>query len=172
MTPQDLVVTPTGCRFMGQVFPCTIGRGGITTDKREGDGATPAGTHRIIGAGYRRDRLAHPFGGKRGPFLMRAVRLDDIWSDDVADPAYNRALNASSHPYSHERLFRCDRLYDLFLMTDWNWPDAQPGRGSAIFIHRWRRPGYPTEGCVAFAPAHLLWITQNLTAQSRLIVRP
>lgn len=171
MTPQDLVVTPTGCRFMGRMFPCTVGRGGITDDKREGDGATPVGSHRIIGAGYRQDRLAHPFGGKRGPFMMRGLRLADIWSDDVADPAYNHALNAANHPYSHERLFRCDRLYDLFLMTDWNWPDAQPGRGSAIFIHRWRRPGYPTEGCVAFAPEHLLWITQNLTAQSRLIVR-
>ena len=32
-------------------------------------------------------------------------------------------------------------MYDLILLTDWNWPHADPGRGSAIFIHQWRRPG-------------------------------
>jgi len=170
VTPFDLVVTPMGCRFMGRSFPCSIGRGGITTDKREGDGATPAGAHRIVGAGYRRDRIPHPFNGRRGPFMMRGLRIGDIWSDDIRDPAYNHGLHAPDHPYRHENLFRNDRLYDLFLMTDWNWPMAEPGKGSAIFIHRWRAPGYPTEGCVAFAPNHLLWITQNLRAQSRLIV--
>ena len=89
MTPHDLVLTPRGVRFMGRVIPCAIGRGGVRADKREGDGATPVGRHRIVGAGYRRDRMAHPFAGKRGPFLMRGLRLADIWSDDVADPAYN-----------------------------------------------------------------------------------
>ena len=32
-----------GLRIAGRRLPCSIGRGGITTDKREGDGATPAG---------------------------------------------------------------------------------------------------------------------------------
>ena len=34
-----MVVTPTGLRFMGRKFPCTIGRGGIVASKREGDGS-------------------------------------------------------------------------------------------------------------------------------------
>ena len=75
------------------------------------------------------------------------------------------------YPYSHEVLRRADPLYDLVLITDWNWPQAQKGRGSCIFIHQWRRPGYPTEGCVAFRRDHLLWIAQRLTYESRLIVR-
>lgn len=170
MTPYDLVLTPRGVRFMGRLFPCSVGRGGIRVDKREGDGATPAGTHRIVGGGFRPDRMPHPFSGRRGPFMMRPLRVADIWSDDVADPAYNTALHSASHPYSHEKLFRADHLYNLFLMTDWNWPIAVPGRGSAIFIHSWRRAGYPTEGCVALAPVHLIWITRNLRARSRLIV--
>ena len=35
-------------------------------------------------------------------------------------------------PYapSHERLKRADPLYDLILLTDWNWPQATPGHGS------------------------------------------
>ena len=40
MTPRDLVLTPRGIRFMGRYFPCSVGRGGVMRDKREGDGAT------------------------------------------------------------------------------------------------------------------------------------
>ncbi|MGV6850299.1 MAG: L,D-transpeptidase family protein [Marinibacterium sp.] len=170
MTPADLVITKTGARFQGRRLSCSIGRGGITHDKREGDAATPAGIHRIVGAGYRRDRLADPFGGNRGPFTMGTIGPGDIWSDDQSDPDYNHGLRAANHPYSHEKLFRGDRLYDLILITDWNWPDAIPGKGSAIFVHRWRKPRHPTEGCIAFDLADLLWITRNLTARSRLIV--
>ena len=61
--------------------------------------------------------------------------------------------------------------HDLVLLTDWNWPKATPGKGSAIFLHRWRRPGYPTAGCVAFAPHHLRWIAERITPGTRLIVR-
>ena len=75
-------------------------------------------------------------------------------------------------PYagSHEALRRADPLYDAVLLTDWNWPDAMPGRGSAIFLHRWRRPGYPTEGCVAFRPDHLRRIVSLIAPGTRLIV--
>ena len=75
-------------------------------------------------------------------------------------------------PYaaSHEKLRRADALYDLVILTDWNWPYAVPGRGSAIFIHRWRRPGYPTEGCVALDPVHLRWIAPRIGFETRLIV--
>jgi hypothetical protein len=40
---RDMVLTPMGLRFAGRTFPCSIGRGGIHSDKREGDGATPRG---------------------------------------------------------------------------------------------------------------------------------
>ncbi len=172
MSSDDLVVTPMGCRFRGRLFPCSIGRGGVSTTKREGDGATPVGTHHIVGAAFRADRMAHPFRGRRGAVPMTAIRPGDIWSDDGADPAYNHGLNAPDHPYSHEKMRRADPLYDLILMTDWNWPKAVPGKGSAIFIHQWRKPGHPTEGCVAFDPGVLIWITRNLSARSRLIVKP
>lgn len=166
MKPQDLVVTPMGVRFMGRVFPCTVGRGGIVAagQKREGDGATPTGVHRIVGMLYRPDRMARPtdWALPIGPM--------DLWSDDPADEDYNLMVRAP-HRFSHEKLRRADPLYDLVILTDWNWPHAEPGRGSAIFLHRWRRPGYPTAGCVAFDPRDLLWIAQRITHQTRLVVR-
>ena len=166
MTPLDMVLTPTGLRFQGRRFACTIGRGGVVAAerKREGDGGTPAGIHRIVGMLYRPDRMARPtdWALPIGPM--------DLWSDDVRDPDYNLMVRAP-HGFSHEHLRRADPQYDLVLITDWNWPYSVPGRGSAIFIHRWRRPCAPTAGCVALAPQDLLWIAQRLRPQSRLIVR-
>ena len=165
MTPLDMVLTPTGLRFQGRRFACTIGRGGVVAAerKREGDGGTPAGTHRIVGMLYRPDRMARPTD------WALPIGPSDLWSDDVRDPDYNLMVRAP-HGFSHEHLRRADPQYDLVLITDWNWPYSVPGRGSAIFIHRWRRPCAPTAGCVALAPQDLLWIAQRLRPQSRLIV--
>ena len=163
MRPADLVLTPTGLRFRGRVFPCAIGKGGITANKREGDGATPVGHHQIVGAFFRPDRMPAP-----SPWAV-PIGPNDLWSDDPTAPDYNHHVRAPYAP-SHEALRRSDPLYDLILVTDWNWPNATPGKGSAIFLHQWRRPGYPTEGCVAFRRDHLLWIAQNLSSDSRLIV--
>lgn len=164
MKSSDIVVSNGTLRFEGRRIPCTVGRGGITTRKREGDGATPVGSHRIIGMLYRPDRMAKP-----ADWAM-PIRPRDIWSDDVADPDYN-LMGVEPSGFSHERLFRADPLYDLILLTDWNWPFAVKGRGSAIFVHRWRRPGYPTAGCVAMAPGHLRWLVPRLAIGIRLIVR-
>jgi len=76
MTPDDLVLTPTGVRFRGRRYPCTIGRGGLRAAKREGDGATPLGEHRIVGMLYRPDRMPRP-----APWAV-PIRPGDLWSDD------------------------------------------------------------------------------------------
>lgn len=165
MTPDDLVVTPMGLRFRGRRFPCTLGRGGIVTSKREGDGGTPEGVHRIVGMLYRPDRMARP------AHWAVPIRPRDLWCDDPASVDYNLMVRA---PFagSAEHLRRADRLYDLVIVTDWNWPRAERApvpRGSAIFLHRWRRPGMPTEGCVGLAPSDLRWIAARIGIGTRLI---
>ena len=155
---------PRGLRFQGRIFPCTVGKGGIRADKREGDGATPVGVHRIVGLLYRPDRIARPAD------WAVPIRPGDLWSDDAKDEDYNLMVRAP-YPHSHERLRRADPLYDIVLITDWNWPYAERGRGSAIFLHQWRRPGYPTEGCIAFRRNHLRWIVARIRYESRVIVR-
>ena len=163
-TAKDLVVTPTGVRFRGRRFPCTIGRGGRRGDKREGDGATPVGVHAIVGMLYRPDRMAPPAD------WAVPIRPGDLWCDDPRHEDYNLMVRAPLAA-SAEALRRADPLYDLILLTDWNWPRAEAGQGSAIFLHRWRRPGYPTEGCVGFDPRDLRWIAGRIAYGSRLIVR-
>ncbi|NPD14257.1 L,D-transpeptidase family protein [Xinfangfangia sp. D13-10-4-6] len=161
----DLVLTRQGLLFRGRRFACTIGRSGITRTKREGDGATPAGLHHIVGGFYRPDRLSRA----RVPAWAEPLIPGDLWSDDSRDAAYNSHVRAP-YAFSHEVLRRSDPQYDLVLVTDWNWPDAKPGLGSAIFLHSWRRAHWPTAGCIAFDQADLLWIANRILPGTRLIV--
>ena len=152
-----------GLRFLGRRIPCTIGRTGTSTRKREGDSATPVGAHQIVGMFYRPDRMVCPADWAKpiGPW--------DLWSDDATDSAYNNHVK-SPYACSHENLRRADPLYDLVVVTDWNWPNAVAGKGSAIFIHAWRRPGAPTEGCIAMSARNLKWVAAAISIQTKLIV--
>lgn len=163
----DLVVTRWGARFQGRRYRCAIGRGGIGVKQGEGDGITPLGSYRLGGVGYRSDRI-----GFDAPALdCWPIGLGDIWSDDPRDPDYNQRINARAHRFSHERLRRADPLYDIFAIVDYNWPDSVAGKGSAIFLHKWRKPRHPTEGCIAFAEDDLVAILAGWTPRSQVIIR-
>jgi L,D-peptidoglycan transpeptidase YkuD (ErfK/YbiS/YcfS/YnhG family) len=179
---QHLVVGPWGARYMGRRFPCAVGRGGIGDKRAEGDGMTPAGVHRIEAVLVRRDRAGGvgfaydsrriPVGTIRGAARARAVPIGprDGWSDDPADPAYNRPVRRP-HRFGHEALRRGDPCYDLVAVLDWNRHPATPGRGSAIFLHVWRAPRHPTAGCIGFRRADLAWILARWTPRSRVVAR-
>ena len=111
----DMVLTHRGLRMGNRILPCSIGRGGLTQHKREGDGATPVGTYRIVGMLYRADRMACPTD------WAIPIKPNDLWSDDVRDVDYNMMVRAP-HSYSHEKMRRADPMYDLVILTDWNWP--------------------------------------------------
>ncbi|MFB9221917.1 L,D-transpeptidase family protein [Paracoccus cavernae] len=165
MKAGDLLLTPRGLFFDGRILPCSVGRGGVRRDKREGDGATPVGHHRIVGLLYRPDRVTRP-----APWAA-PILPGDLWSDASGEPDYNHHIRAP-YAHSHENLRRADPLYDLVLLTDWNWPDAKAGMGSAIFLHQWRRPGAPTAGCIAMSRGNLRWLAERLAPGAKLIVPP
>ena len=166
----DLIVGRWGARFLGRTMPCSIGSGGMTETKTEGDGGTPIGQFRFMGSGYRPDRIKRPWPG-RGVMHIRPIGPRDIWSDDPKDPSYNQPKIGRDDPFSHETLRRADRMYDLFIITDFNWPNAVAGQGSAIFVHFWKQPRRPTAGCIAFARKDLLWIVKRWRPESQMIVQ-
>jgi len=132
---------------------CALGPAGVVpaADKREGDGASPAGVWTLRRVLYRPDRGAQP------PTALPAAPLspDDGWCDAPTDPAYNQPVRLP-YPASAERLWRDDGLYDLIVIQGHNDDPPMPGLGSAIFLHV-ARPDYsPTEGCVAVAREDLL----------------
>ncbi|HEX7741074.1 MAG TPA: L,D-transpeptidase family protein, partial [Sphingobium sp.] len=139
------VDTGAGRLFFGDVsMACAIGRSGVcaAADKREGDGCTPLGAWPVRGVLLRPGKVTAE--GIRLPW--RWVREGDGWSDDPADPAYNRPVHLP-RPYSAENLLREDDAYDVVVVLGHNDAPPVPGQGSAIFLHL--SEGRPTAGCIA-----------------------
>lgn len=144
------------------VLPCAIGRAGITHDKREGDGATPAGRWRLLAFHLRRAAPA--------PAPWRLIRRDDVWCDDPRSFLYNRMLRAPLR-LSHEAMWREDALYDVVGVMDYNIVPRMRGRGSAIFFHIATEVLGPTAGCVALRARDMARLLPRLGRGVRIVVR-
>jgi len=142
-----------GLDLGGRKTRCALGSGGVVnaTEKREGDGATPAGNWPLRRLLYRADRLARPVTGLE----TGALAPEDGWCDAPESPDYNRPV---TFPFaaSAEHLWREDGLYDLIVVLGHNDSPVVRGAGSAIFLHVARDDYGPTQGCVALAKTDLL----------------
>jgi L,D-peptidoglycan transpeptidase YkuD (ErfK/YbiS/YcfS/YnhG family) len=165
----DIVVECSAGRLsaFGETMRCAIGRSGAVPagQKREGDGATPLGRWALCGA------LLRPGVAPPPPAMpWRWLRPWDGWSDDPADPAYNRPV-CHPHRFSAEHLWRADAAYDIIIVLDCN-AACVPGGGSAIFWHVAQPDFRPTEGCVAIERARFARLLPRLSAGMLLDIRP
>jgi len=126
-------------RFNGQDYVCAIGKGGLSHDKHEGDGATPIGTYNLRECWYRLDRLPPPETG----LPLKIIHENDGWCDDTKSVDYNKYIKIiSRHPRaggdlgqrksleipaqggddrcSYENLWHDDHLYDLIIPLGYN----------------------------------------------------
>ncbi len=145
-------VTADGFLRLGaETFRAALGRGGIGADKREGDGATPAGVLPLRRVLYRADRRPTPACA----VAAQPIARHDGWCDDPAHASYNYLVHLPIDG-SAEELWRADQVYDIIGVLGWNDDPVVRCRGSAIFLHVARGDFSATEGCVALAPDDLL----------------
>ena len=149
-----------------ETVACAIGRNGAcpAEEKREGDGCTPVGRWPLRGALLRQDRVP----ALRIALPWRWIDPADGWSDDPADPAYNRPVRHPHH-FSAERLWRDDGAYDVVVALGYNDAPPRPAAGSAIFLHC-TDFARPTEGCVAIARDALLDLVPRLGTDDVLVI--
>jgi L,D-peptidoglycan transpeptidase YkuD (ErfK/YbiS/YcfS/YnhG family) len=143
------------------VLRCAIGRAGVTHDKREGDGATPAGRWALLRFYLRR---ASPL---RAPW--RLTRRDDVWCDDSRSFLYNKPLRAPLK-LGHEEMWRADPLYDVVGVMDYNIVPRVRRRGSAIFFHIATEDFGPTAGCVALRARDMRRLLPRLARRVSIVV--
>ncbi len=155
-------------------LPCVLGKAGVTSDKREGDHASPIGIFPVRRVLFRPDRL------KVRPLThlpITPLSSDDGWCDDPAHPAYNTPVKLP-HPARCEALWRDDSAYDIIVVLGHNDTPPVPGLGSAIFMHV-ALPAEPpatgyrgTEGCIALSAPDLLTLLAVCTPETRLTITP
>ena len=143
-----------------------VGRAGVSANKKEGDGATPAGTFPLVSAYFRADRMSPPRSG----LPLRALSPGDAWVDDPADRNYNRLVSLP-YPGHTEPLWLDDPVYDLLVVIGYNTAPVVPGAGSAIFLHIARPDLSPTAGCVAVEREVLVGLMPLLGPASTITIR-
>lgn len=147
-------------------FPCALGRTGVSTEKREGDGSTPLGTFSLRELRYRHDRVPSLATG----LPLIPISPTDGWCDAPDDPAYNRPVHLP-YPASAETMWREDHLYDLVVVLGHNDSPVVPYAGSAVFFHLAREEKgelQPTEGCIALRLEDMLSVLALCGTETRI----
>jgi L,D-peptidoglycan transpeptidase YkuD (ErfK/YbiS/YcfS/YnhG family) len=176
--------------FGNKIYVCAIGKGGFSTDKKEGDGCTPLGIFSLRELWYRADKIPAP----QTHLPIKIIHENDGWCDDPKSPDYNRYIRLSpslrggiddaaiqtgllrcarndKYNFSHEKLWRADDVYDLIIPIGYNDKNIVAGKGSAIFIHVARENYEPTEGCIALRLADLLEILPLLSTNTQIEIK-
>ena len=146
-------------------FSGFVGEKGVSSAKREGDKRTPAGIF----------RLGFVFGSEETPnpdYPFRAVTQESFWVDDPDSRFYNQWVEGEAERdwSSAERLANSPTAYALAVVVEYNYgQEAEPGKGSAIFLHVGDEP---TSGCIALEKADLTALVQWLDedASPRIVI--
>lgn len=152
---------------IGGAWPAWVGRSGLSSDRREGDGTTPIGTFAIGPVVYG----VAPDPGAR--FAYHRLVCGDWWDEDPSSAAYNRFVHVSCGRTplfggDSEALWTELPVYRYFAVIDFNTDPVVRGLGSGIFLHV--SGGGPTNGCVSIAQATLVRILRWLRPADRPLI--
>lgn len=140
-----------------------VGKNGVTTNKVEGDGKTPAGIY----------SLTDSFGTAPKPTNVKLpyTRINKYyyWIDDVTSRDYNKMYYFRGDPKKMWRSYESltHPLYSYVVEIDYNVNPIVKGKGSAIFLHTKNKSTNYTLGCVAIPKDNLVQIMKRLVPASR-----
>ena len=143
-------------------FKCSIGKNGLKSEKKEGDGCTPKGIFKIGKVYYRADRVCN----LETILKTKIITKNMGWCDDPNNKNYNKEITLSKKNKG-EKLFRKDNAYDIFIVIEYNTKEIHPYKGSAIFIHLTKNYN-PTRGCIALKKNDLLILLKIIKKKSKI----
>ena len=146
-------------------FKCSIGKNGISSKKIEGDKKTPKGLFKLGNLYYRADRLAKP----NTKLKVKVIKKSMGWCDDLTKPKFYNKLIISNHKIKHEKLYRKDNKYDLFILIKYNYPKPRIPLGSCIFLHLTNNYK-PTAGCLAIRKNDFLVLAKIIKPNTKILI--
>ena len=143
-------------------FKCSVGKKGISTDKKEGDLRTPKGTFSLGSLFYRKDKF---------PKIITKLKKIPIkknmgWCNDTNSKLYNKLIKTNLK-IRHEKMFRYDGKYDLVILINYNTKKVIRNKGSAIFIHLTKNYK-KTEGCIVLKKKDLLILLKLINKKTKI----
>ena len=149
--------------YKGYQLKCSIGKSGISHFKKEGDLATPKGIFKLGLLYYRKDRNKSLVS----KIKKRVIKKNMGWCDDSKSKKYNQEIYFP-FKYRAEKLYRKDKMYDIFINIKYNHSPIVKGRGSAIFLHLTDNKYKPTKGCAAILKKDFLKILPLISKNTKI----
>jgi len=147
-------------------FKCSVGRLGITNNKKEGDLATPKGVFTLGLLYYRKDKVR----SFKCRIKKKIIKKNMGWCNDVKSKKYNREIKLP-YKYKAEKLYRSDKIYDIFININHNKFPVIKGKGSAIFLHLTNKKYKGTEGCVGVTKKDFLKILPTIKKNTKIMIK-
>ena len=151
--------------YKGYKLKCAIGKSGIVSSKKEGDLATPKGIFELGSLYYRKDNNK-PLKCK---IKKKIIKKKMGWCNDSRSKKYNQEISFP-FKYGAEKLYRKDKIYDLFINIKYNQTPVVKGKGSAIFLHLSSKKYRPTKGCVAIIKKDFIKILPLITNKTKISI--
>ena len=143
---------------------CCVGKKGISKNKFEGDFCTPLGKFKLGNLYWRADRVKKP----ETKLFCKKIKKNIGWCDDVNSSYYNKEIKLNKNA-KHEKLYRIDHKYDLFILIKYNYYKTKKNKGSAIFIHLTKNYK-ATAGCIAVSKKDFLILSRILKKNSQIVI--
>ena len=159
----NIIIKKNLLLYKGYKLKCSIGKSGISYFKKEGDLTTPKGIFKLGLLYYRKDRNKSLVS----KIKKRAIKKNMGWCDDIRSKKYNQEIYFPFQ-YSAEKLYRKDKMYDIFININYNHFPIVKGRGSAIFLHLTDSKYKPTKGCVAILKKDFLKILPLISKNTKI----
>ena len=132
------------------IFQCVVGEKGTSSKKKEGDLCTPRGIFHLKTVYYRSDRIQKV----ETKLTLKKIKRNMGWCNDPHNKKYNSLIKINKK-LRHEKLYRKDNKYDIFVVISYNFKKPIPFKGSAIFLHLTKN--YKgTAACIALNKKDLL----------------
>ena len=144
---------------------CAIGKSGIANLKKEGDFSTPKGTFKLGKLYYRKDRI----GTLKYNLKKKIIKKNMGWCDDSRSRKYNKEINLPTK-FRAEKLYRKDKIYDLFINIEYNYKPTKKNKGSAIFLHLANKKYRPTKGCIAISKKDFLKLISSIKKNTKISI--
>ena len=144
---------------------CSIGKRGITLNKKEGDLKTPKGIFKFKSIFYRKDRV----GNLKTLLKKKIIKKDMGWCDDPNLKNYNKLIK---FPFKGraEKMWLKDRIYDVLIVIDYNLKPIVTNKGSAIFLHIAKKNYSTTKGCIAVRKKDIIFLAHKINNKTKIII--
>ena len=151
--------------FDNYKLKCSLGKRGITNNKKEGDQKTPKGTFLFKSIFYRKDKISN----LKSALNKKIIKKNMGWCNDPGSKHYNKLIY---FPFkeSAEKLWLAKRVYDVIVVINYNLKPVIKNKGSAIFLHIAKKSYSPTKGCVAINKKDMLFLITKINNKTKLII--